>query len=207
MIAVSVSSLAMAQTAPATAPPASPAVPPATPYVQPQPYYAPPPAYPPYPPQGYWIPASNAPLKERSYRPGSPVPPGYHVEERHPKWALITGTTMLASAYATALLYASEETCSTDTLVGGSGFYTSTCEKRWALAVPIVGPFVDMSKHNQGDTLFTDILLAGGEITGAIILTVGLATTTPKLIPDTQGFSMAPLLGPGLAGLSLTLKR
>jgi hypothetical protein len=135
------------------------------------------------------------------------VPPGYHVEERHPRWALITGITMLASAYATALLLSADQSCSSDPLPGSNGIYTSTCDKRWALAVPIVGPFVDMSKHKNGDDVSTDVLLAGGQIAGAVILTIGLATTTPKLIPDSQGFSLTPLFGPTVACLSLTLKR
>jgi hypothetical protein len=129
------------------------------------------------------------------------------VEERHPRWALITGATMLGSAYVTGLLFASEKRCTNDFVPNSNGFYTQSCETRWAMAVPVVGPFVDMSKNNRGDDLSTDILIAGGQVAGAAILIIGLATTTPKLIPDTQGFGLTPLLGPRTAGLALTLRQ
>jgi hypothetical protein len=131
------------------------------------------------------------------------------VEERHPRWALITGATMLGSAYVTGLLFASEKRCTTDLVPNsnGNGIYTSSCDSRWALAVPVVGPFVDMSKNKNGDDLSTDILLSGGQVAGAVILIIGLATTTPKLIPDSQGFSLTPVVGPGTAGLALTLRQ
>src|SRR5882757_6952605 len=99
---------------------------PLSPPVQTPPPYAYPPSYPPYYPppyssypQGpYWVPA---PLKVRPYQRGTEVPPGYHIEERHPQWALLTGTIMLGSAYVTGLLVNGDRNCA-----GGS-----SCNDRW----------------------------------------------------------------------------
>jgi hypothetical protein len=133
------------------------------------------------------------------------VPRGYHVEERHPRWAIITGISMLGSSYLVALLTATQKDC-TSSYTPVPGGYSSTCDTRWVMAVPVVGPFVDLAKGDRGDRQSTDILIGGGELAGAIFLVVGLAITTTRLIPDTDvGFRVAPLLG-STTGLSFTLR-
>lgn len=223
LLASSLESVAVAQAAPAAAPtsaapgaappPAAPAAsgpPAAAPAPVPQQpyYYAPPPGYAPYPPQGYWVPIPAQPPKERSYQPGTPVPPGYHVEERHPRWALITGASMLGSAYLTGLLVSTDQVCTTDYATNGTP--SSSCHSRWGMLVPVVGPFVDMAQSNgRGDQQSTDVLIGIGQVAGAVFLIIGLATTTPKLVPDipTAGLTLSPLLASGTTGLSLTLRQ
>lgn len=213
LLAARLESAASAQTAPPAAPVApAPTTAPAP--VQPQPYYAPPPAYPGYQPypmypqQGYWVPVAAEPMKERSYQPGAPVPRGYHVEERHPRWALITGAVMLGSSYLTGLLFASQNVCNDSSGVGTTTS-VSSCHTRWAMVVPVVGPFVDMAQNGRSDRTSTDILIGGGELAGAIFLIIGLATTSPRLIPDypRAGLSVTPMLASNTTGLSLTLRQ
>jgi hypothetical protein len=200
-----VPSLARAQ---ALAPSPPPQPPPVAAPVPPSGYYYPypPPGYGP-PPQGYWVPVAPTPPKERPYTPGTPVPPGYHVEEKHPRWALIFGATMAGAAYLTALLYAEEKVCTLSN--NNTGAFVSSCNSRWAMGIPVVGPFVDMAQEGNSSNRTTDFLIGSGEVAGVVFLVVGLATTTPKLVPDpvAPGYSVTPMLGPGTAGLALTLRR
>jgi len=185
------SSSAVAQSAPAPAPPAAPALPvPA------------PPAYQSYPPSyggGYWVRVPVEPPKERPYQAGTPVPSGYHVEERHPRWALITGTIMLGSAYLTGLFINDHGSCSGK---------ISCNDDRWVMLIPIAGPFIDLNRAKSSSDKTNDVFVGGGQVAGAVLLVVGLATTSAKLVPDYQGAGLriSPVLAAGGAGLTLTLR-
>jgi hypothetical protein len=135
----------------------------------------------------------------KSYREGEPIPPGYHLEERPRRWAIITGATMLASSYVTAIAYSDFATCQS----GGSD-----CSRRWAVFVPVVGPFVDMAHSSLEDRAFTDLLVGSGEVAGAIFLIVGLTTTSTKLVPDPEraGCSVMPVVARAYTGFMLTLR-
>jgi len=200
-----IESLAAAQSrtpATPTPTPTSAQAPPANAYppAYPPPYYAP--AYPPYyaPPPGYWVPQ---PLKERPYQQGTPVPDGYHVEDRHPRWALLTGGIMFGSAYLTGLFINGNSYC----VDSSSG---SRCkDERWVMAIPIAGPFIDMNRTNSSGERMNDFLVGSGQVAGAIFLIYGIATTSPKLIPDYQraGVSVSPLLASRGAGVTFTLRQ
>jgi hypothetical protein len=114
---------------------------------------------------------------------------------------------MLGSAYLTALLFATQRVCTYDYSTSATGGSTN-CHTRWAMVVPVMGPFVDLAQNKGSSDESTDILIGGGQLAGAIFLFIGLAITTPKLIPDAQGYgiSVTPMLASSTTGFSLTLR-
>jgi hypothetical protein len=140
-------------------------------------------------------------LKERSYQQGTPIPEGYHLEERHPRWALLTGSIMLGSAYFTGLFINSHDYC--------TGYSSSCHDDRWVVAIPIAGSFIDMGRTNSSSDRMNDFLVGSGQVAGAIFLIYGLATTSPKLIPDYQraGVSIMPSLASRGGGVTFTLRQ
>ena len=188
----------------ATAPQAPP--PYAYPPTYPPPYYAP--GYPPYyaPPPGYWAPPPPVQLKEQPYKQGAPIPEGYHVEERHPRWALLTGGIMLGSAYFTGLFINTSGSSCVDSFSSSS----SRCrDDRWVVAIPIAGSFIDMGRTNSSSDRMNDFLVGSGQVAGAIFLIYGIASTSPKLVPDYQraGVSLSPLLASSGGGVTFTLRQ
>lgn len=182
-----ITTLAQAQTAPAPAPTPAPQAQPAPPpyhYPPPQPYpYPPPQPYPyayPYAPQQ--LPA------EMPYDPEKPIPPGYKVEERVRKGAVISGAIILGVPYVIGLNSAA-----------AAGFEN----KSYWLIVPGIGPFLTLSTRDDscdedpnnsskeaadclGDVFINMLLVLDGlmQTAGGVVLTVGLTAKKQWLVRE-----------------------
>jgi hypothetical protein len=133
------------------------------------------------------------------YTAGDPIPIGYHLEERHPKWMLITGPTTLGGAYFISVLNAGA--------IGGCFLAAGSCTPtdsayQW-LYVPLAGPFIALSHTTRGAPGL--VFLGTAQIVGLGIWATGLLVTTTKLVPDLYGTKtwIIPDGKPGYAGLQL----
>jgi len=141
------------------------------------------------------------PRRVLPYNDGDPVPPGYHVERRHPKWMIGTGAGALAGGYLISLTIAA--------LTGASCLPSdSICRDRdtgpspnRALYIPLVGPFVVIAQGNAMKNLSSLIFLGTSQVGGATLLALGFATYQSKLVPDWQAAKIKllplPLAGGG----------
>lgn len=141
-----------------------------------------------------WVPAGYELPPVMPYREGQPVPPGYHLEERPIRAALITGYVITAVPYFTGLLIAAT-----------SGFPNRSI----FLVVPWAGPWLTLGlRENRCDTetydedstdadgciedavagfaLVFDGLMQGAG--GALVL-VGYLAPQTKLVRDTPPVS------------------
>ncbi|MBN2193436.1 MAG: hypothetical protein JW751_11525 [Polyangiaceae bacterium] len=119
---------------PAVAPP--PAVPASAP---PPPYIGTPPPPPP-PPEAFhqreYVPSPDEYYYSYPYRPGEPVPPGYHVETRGIRGLAIAGAITFGVSYL------------------GSVVWAPTARYLNWLGVPVVGPFVSASRVTDCEDAF-----------------------------------------------------
>ena len=174
-------------------PPGGGAAPPGQPppAAAPQPYPAT--GYPPpgYPPPGYYPPPPERP-KTLHYQEGQPIPPGYYLDEGPIKGLVISGSIVLGVFYGLALMVASAD-----------GFPN---ESHW-LAVPVAGPFITMAAREDrcdedayaldcvSDAMVRTYLIMDGigQVAGATLLTVGLASTRRRLVrQDIADLTVAP---------------
>ncbi len=216
-LALTFAPAALAQT-PAPAPTAAPAGPPPAPvpYPQPQPYpYAYPPqpqpypyAYPPQPqPYPYWYAPVARPLPaEMPYDPEKPIPPGYELEERVRKGAVISGAIVLGVPYVLGLHIAA-----------ASGFEN----KSYWLVVPGLGPFLTLATRDDacerrdpqddpdlecaGDVLISTVLVMDGlmQAAGGIVFAVGMTAKRQVLVRKQTSLRVIPMSIGRARGLGL----
>ena len=209
-LVVAMASSAWAQVPSASpAPPAAPAAPqPAAP--QPAPPQPPPPypypyAYPPQPypyaypqyPYPYWQAPAPRPLPaEMAYDPEKPIPPGYKIEERVRKGAVISGAIIGGVPYVLGL-----------NIAAASGFDN----KSYWLVVPGVGPFLTLATRHSacderdadgtaplacfGDFVLSMLLVLDGmmQTGGGVALTVGLTAKKKVLVREQAAVRVAPM--------------
>lgn len=168
-----------AQTPPSPAEPQTPP-PPTQPQTQPPPPQT-------YPEQGYNAQQVSPPPRPRAYFPPPPaeleydegmaIPPGYRKVERTRTGLVLSGSIVLGVSYAISV----------------SDAFSTEGETGW-LAVPVAGPFI-MSSQLECDTEFRFdcepslsrellILYGIGQLTGATLLTIGIAATKEVLVRD-----------------------
>jgi hypothetical protein len=133
------------------------------------------------------------------------IVPGYHIEERpRAAWLWVGGLT-LAGAYAVS---------------AGMGVATLTDgeEGAWRLFLPFVGPFLYLASDPPRDSsgspaeaaasdvgrVFGPILLGLGQLAGAVVFLVGLATRKVLVIGDEE-VAFAPALEVGEDGATAGL--
>lgn len=148
-------SRASAQSAAATASPYSPSA--ALTTVSGQPY-APYPTYPALPPSVV------------RYEPGTPPPPGYHLEENPRKGLILAGALTFGVPYLVSLT------------VGGASSYPAD---RWLL-VPVLGPIVPLTHGMRGCDRDTD----PSRCAGNILIVVGLAFDLAAQVAGATLFTM-----------------
>ena len=213
LLVLSVSSTTWAQSAPPLPPPSAAQPAPQGGYAPPPPqYYGPQqPGYPP-PSYAYAQPPASGP-EEVDAEEGRPPPPGYHAETRYRKGLVITGPIVLGVPYLFSL---SAATTSNTT---GDGW----------LAVPVLGPFIDLSVRKKDVCATSDTLSCAGDsgtravlvfdglmqATGAALLIIGLATPRHLWVQNFTGengathfaFTFAPMRfehqgsGAGIVGM------
>jgi hypothetical protein len=146
-----------------------------------------------------------------AWQPGSPPPPGYHVEDRPRTGLVIAGSVVAGIPYFFSVMTAMA--ARNDNATG------------W-LFLPVVGPWMTMGQRNYGcnsvdnanqstsqslqcvgDIFVVMGLIADGvlQATGATLLLVGVAAGKPTLVRDDQSLHVTPMqvgtgYGAGLAG-------
>jgi hypothetical protein len=131
------------------------------------------------------------------YAVGSPIPAGYHLEDRRPEWAVVTGAALFTGAYLMSVLPANE--CTEDTGCNSSN-------ERWAMFIPMVGPFIDMqSSGTTSERRAMDVFFASGQIAGATLFVLGLTMKTPTLVVNapSANVTLAPSFTSSGGGLAL----
>lgn len=200
------------------APPPPPAAPPPGTYPPPGP---PPAGWAPYPP-GYYapgpyaIPLAAPPPTPYRYQEGTPVPPGYKIEERPIKGLVIAGSIVLGTAYFLGLMIAAD-----DDFPNKSGY----------LLVPALGPWLTLATRDDhcsrdtpederiacvGDFFIGFALVIDGAIQtgGAAMLLAGLLAERKYVVPDDSApragrgtflsdLRLRPALSPRTRGLSV----
>lgn len=175
-------SIALAQ---GTSPPPGYAYPPPA-YGYPPPGYGyPPPGYG-YPPPGY-APTpygyQTTPAERPRWKPGDPVPSGYHVEEGPLSGLVIAGALSLGIPYFIGSSFA-----------GASGFANGS---GWLL-IPLVGPWLTIGARENRCTeantsgecgthaLVTTLLALDGiaQSAGTVMLTLGILLKRERLVPN-----------------------
>jgi hypothetical protein len=193
----------------AQAPPPQPAPPPAS-----APYPAtgggnpggPPGAPPVYGPPSYGPPGYAAqPAGVQVYGPeeitdfddSAPVPYGYTRVTRTRKGLIIGGAVTLGATYlATAFIGAVAADFLRET-----GSNTSVAP----VFIPVAGPFLELGQTDSAIAKFYLTLSGLGQGAGAIMLLYGLSSTRTVLVRNDQLIvtSVAPMIAPGAAGLSV----
>ncbi len=196
---------AFAQTQPAPQPyppPAQPYPPPPGQPYPPQPYppqpyppqpYPPPPQYV-YPPQPYPQPVYQYPAT-LPYEEGRPIPQGYHTRTTVRRGLIIGGSVTFGVLYVLSLIAA--DAGRQDSNTGGGE------NKLSGLYVPVIGPFITMSKTESGSSSI--LLLDGlGQTAGVLMFISGFAFPKTELVRNDLGsVRVMPLMGRGQSGLSL----
>jgi hypothetical protein len=162
--------------------------------VAPAPYPYPPPAGYPAPYPYYYAPPEAGPRYIMNWEPGRPVPPGYRQETRARKGLVIGGSATLGGLYLYSIVLADEES---DNLNGQD--YT------W-LWIPVLGPFVQMTKANDSNLPDSILFLDGiGQAGGLAMLITGLAFPRSVLVRnDIATMTVVPMtIGRGASGLGL----
>jgi hypothetical protein len=145
-------------------------------------------AYPGYPPPAYYPPAPPPiPPARISYVEGRPIPAGYHLDTQPRKGLVVTGAVLFGGMY----------------VISASVAGSSKHDGDSYLFVPVIGPFIDMSTRgstncassaicdtSESSTRFLLTLDALTQLTGATLLTIGLAS--PKKILERDD---APIMG------------
>lgn len=184
-------------------PPPAPSAPAPAPY--PPLGGAPPDAPPGYAPPGYAAQPPGMP----GYRPeeitdvdeGTPVPNGYTRVSRKRKGLIISGAVTLGATYLTTAVVA------TAFVAGGFLLFPvgSDATKYTRLYLPVVGPFLAIGQFDRSrDQLY--LAASGlGQTVGAIMLVYGITRPRTVLVRNDQRIvtSVAPLIAPGAAGLSV----
>lgn len=134
--------------------------------------------------------AANEVPFNASWSPSDPVPPGYGVTlDYH---LLDVGAGALGISYGFALSYTSiwATMCST------GANCNPTPQKVLPIMIPLVGPWMLMSKSLQGDASFA--LIGSGEVAGALLMAYSIAFPKYKLVRISKDISVVPV--PFVAG-------
>ena len=167
-----------------------------------------PPPYPPPPPggpPGYAPPAYSAQPPGVAYGPeeitdfddSAPVPYGYTRVTRTRKGLIIGGAVTLGATYlATAFVGAV-----TADFLQAEGSNTSVT----SVYIPIAGPFLEIGQTDSSVARFYLAVSGLGQSAGAIMLLYGLSSSRTVLVRNDQLIvtSVAPLIAPGVTGLSV----
>jgi hypothetical protein len=168
-----------------------------------------PPLYPPPPagaPPGYAPPSYSAqppgmpvygPEEITEFDDSAPVPYGYTRVTRTRKGLIIGGAVTLGATYlATAFIGA----VAAD-LLKAEGSNTSVAP----LFLPVAGPFLEIGQTDSAIARFYLAVSGLGQTAGAIMLLYGISSSRTVLVRNDQLIvtSIAPLIAPGVSGLSV----
>jgi hypothetical protein len=179
---------------------------------EPEPSYPPPQSPPSLPPGQYPAPLSqttqetyvpqsvalSGPDEITDWEVGSPVPPGYHPVQRVRKGAIIGGAVTLGALWAISACGAA---IVHDANANGVG--TDNAD---ALFIPVLGPFVQMSRTTSATGNLFNLIDGLGQSAGATLLIWGLTSPKTLLVRNDLGMTLipAPYVSSRGAGLGLT---
>jgi hypothetical protein len=142
--------------------------------------------------------ALSGPDEITDWEVGSPVPPGYHPVQRVRKGAIIGGAVTLGalwaiSAFGAAIVH--------DANANGGG--TDNAD---ALFIPVLGPFVQMSRTTSATGNLFNLVDGLGQSAGATLLIWGLTSPKTLLVRNDLGMTLmpTPYVSSRGAGLGLT---
>jgi hypothetical protein len=166
------------------------------------PLYPPPPAGAPpgYAPPGYAQPSGMpvyGPEEITEFDDSAPVPYGYTRVTRTRKGLIIGGAVTLGATYlATAFIGA----VAADFLKA-EGSNTSVAP----IFIPVAGPFLEIGQTDSAVARFYLAVSGLGQAAGAIMLLYGISSSRTVLVRNDQLIvtSVAPLIAPGVSGLSV----
>ncbi len=163
-------------------------------------------------PPAPWSPTyvrGTGPRVIKDWSPDQPIPPGYHPSERVRLWAVITGASLTATAYAVAVLGGLVTEANTDGCNGvdaTNGCYRSEGE----LFIPVLGPLIALTRSGNAPGMYTfDAIDGVVQIGGVVMLALGVAIPKTILVRDDVAsahgvqLSLVPVLGHGRSGLGL----
>lgn len=160
---------AWAQTQEPTAPPPPPT---AQPQYQPTPYpYATQPQYQPQQYQPYQQPQTYKPLRIDDWKPGEPIPQGYHSVSKPRTGLIVGGAVTFGVPYLISLLAGA---IAIDT--GSTNF--------WGLCVPVVGPFIQAGFVSSATEKVFFALDGLAQVAGVAMFIAGFAAPITYLQRD-----------------------
>jgi hypothetical protein len=140
-----------------------------------------------------WVPAGYQPPPILPYREGKPIPPGYQLEERSRRGAVITGYVLTGIPYGIGLI---------------SAYSSEFANKSGYLLVPWAGPWLTMGLRDSTDEngssdpalscgadalVFMGLLIDGMiQLAGGITLTIGYVAKKQVLVYQGATFRIAP---------------
>lgn len=199
---------------PGTTPPQQGYPPPQQGYPPPPPQGYPPQSYPPpaQVPQGYppvYTPYQNVPPIYRAPVSGpdvitdfdetAPIPYGYVRETRRRKGLIIGGSVTLGATYLFTLLVAAGGAATNDIEVSLGEAPTDYS----ALLIPVLGPFIQLSRSDSDGAKFGYAQLAIGQSAGAILLLIGLANPRHVLVRNDM-VSITPMVDRTTSGMMVS---
>lgn len=127
--------------------------------------------------------ALSGPRIIRDYEEGEPIPPGYHAETRIRSGLVVGGAVTFGVMYLISVLVgaAMNDAAKAESAYGGGG------TRGDFLFVPVLGPFLQMSKTSTSSgnvTLAIDGIAQAG---GAVMLVVGVTSPRTVLVRNDLG--------------------
>jgi hypothetical protein len=123
--------------------------------------------------------ALSGPAEIEDWKPGDPIPPGYHPTQRLRKGFIIAGAVTFGVLYLWSAL-------------GAAVDHDSGEDNADALYVPGIGPFIQMTKTTSATGNFFNVVDGLGQSAGLAMLIYGLASPRDILVRNDLGMVIAP---------------
>jgi len=129
---------------------------------------------------------SPLPAEIDSWEPGDPIPPGYHPVERMRKGLIIAGAVTLGAFYSFSALGAfvanSGSPCLFNFSSLGCGGGHAGNEDVGALYIPVLGPFLQMTRTTDAGGNELNFIDGAMQSAGLALLIIGLASPRKELV-------------------------
>lgn len=140
--------------------------------------------------------AMSGPREIKDWSDGDPIPPGYHPTTSIRKGLVIAGAVTFGTVYLLNVLAAaaSIDACK----LGGA-----SCTDASMLFIPVVGPFIEVTRTNGSASLSTLLVVDGiAQAAGVFMFVAGLAWQRTTLVRNDLGLSTPakPTIAPYFAG-------
>lgn len=144
--------------------------------------------------------AMSGPREIRDWSEGDPIPPGYHPTTSIRRGLVIAGAVTFGAVYLLNVLTAA---ASLDACKAYSSVTNSTCTDASMLFIPVVGPFIQVTRTSGSASLSTLLVIDGiAEAAGVFMFVAGLAWQRTSLIRNDLGRNTPakPTIAPYFSG-------